>query len=132
MFKQSYLTWSDEGPYGWGGGGRSCGQFTAFKDGMLRITTITFRVSQFTENNIVNEEQRRLHIDCFFWKLFIYVMMMGSFLVFFIYLIIGDVAKMSDRRSFVFLLTSKWLQKSIILGKCAVHDYLIYRREEEL
>ena len=58
--------------------------------------------------------------------------MMGSFLVFFIYLIIGDVAKMSDRRSSVFLLSSKWLQKSIILGKCAIHDYLIYRREEEL
>ena len=58
--------------------------------------------------------------------------MMGSFLVFFIYLLIGDVAKMSDRRSFVFLLSSKWLQKSIILGKCAIHDYLIYRREEEL
>ena len=72
-----------------------------------------FSSSQFTENNIVNEEQRRLHIDsfycrgrprkatnhclCFFWKLFIYVMMMGSFLVFFIYLIIGDAAKMSDR-----------------------------------
>ena len=62
--------------------------FTAIKDGKSRITIITFRVSQFTENNIVNEEQRRLHIDsfysisprkatnhclCFFWKLFIYV-----------------------------------------------------------
>ena len=62
--------------------------FTAIKDGKSRITIITFRVSQFTENNIVNEEQRRLHIDsfysrsprkatnhclCFFRKLFIYV-----------------------------------------------------------
>ena len=55
-----------------------------------------------------------------------------SFLVFSIYLIIGDVAKMSDRPSSAFLLSSKWLQKSIILGKCAIHDYLIYRREEEL
>ena len=116
-----------------GGGGRgSCGQFTAIKDSKLRVTIIIFRVLQFTENNIVNEEQRRLHIDCFFWKLFIYVMMMGSFLVFFIYLIIGDVANMSDRLSSAFLLSSKWLQKSIILGKCAIHDYLIYRREEEL
>ena len=58
MFKQSYLTWSDEGPFGRGGGG-SCGQFTANKDGKLRITTITFRVLKFTENSIVNEEQIR-------------------------------------------------------------------------
>ena len=92
--------------------GVSCAKFTAIKDGKSRITIITSRVSQFTENSIVNGEQRRLHIDsfysrsprkatnhclCFFWKLFIYVMMMGSFLVFFIYLIIGDAAKMSDR-----------------------------------
>ena len=91
--------------------GGSCAQFTAIKDGKSRVTIITFRLSQFTENNIVSEEQRRLHIDyfhsrslrkatnhclCFFWKLFIYVMM-GSFLVFFVYLIIGDVAKMSNR-----------------------------------
>ena len=34
--------------------------------------------------------------------------------------------------SSVFLVSSKWLQKSIILGKCAMHDYLIYRRVEEL
>ena len=62
--------------------GGSCAQFTAIKDGKSRVTIITFRLSQFTENNIVNEEQRRLHIDyfpsrsprkatnhclCFFW-----------------------------------------------------------------
>ena len=51
-----------EGPFG----GGSCAQFTAIKDGKSRITIITFRVSQFTENNIVNEEQRRLHIDSFY------------------------------------------------------------------
>ena len=93
--------------------GGSCAQFTSIKGGKSQITIITFRVSQFTENNVVKEEQRRLHIDsfhsrsprkatnhclCFFWKLFIYVIMMGSFLVFFIYLIIGDIAKMSDRQ----------------------------------
>ena len=86
------------------------------------------------KNNIVNEEERRLHID----SLFIDVMMMGSFLVSFIYLIIGDAAKMSDRMmkiketSSVFLVSRKWLQKNIKLGKCAIHDYLVYRREEEL
>ena len=42
-----------------GGGGH------AHRDGKSRITIITFRVSQFTENNIVNEEQRTLHIDSF-------------------------------------------------------------------
>ena len=56
----------------------------------------------------------------------------GSFLAFVLYLIIGDNAKMSDRpmknSGNVSLLSSKWLQKNIILGKCAIHDYLIYRR----
>ena len=76
------------------GGGGACAQFASIKDDKSRITIITFRVSQFTENNIVNEEQRRLHVYCFYsrspgeatnyslcflWKLFIYVMMMGSF-----------------------------------------------------
>ena len=92
--------------------GGSCAQFTSIKGGKSRITIITFRVSQFTENNIVNQRQRRFHIDsfysrsprkatnhclCFFWKLFIDVMMMGSFLLFFIYLMIDDVEKMNDR-----------------------------------
>ena len=78
--------------------GGSSAQFSAIKDGKTRITIFTFRVSQFTENKIIKEEQRRRHIDsfycrsprkatnhclCFFWKLFIYVRMMGSFLVFF-------------------------------------------------
>ena len=36
--------------------GGSCAQFTAIKDGKSRITIITFRVSRFTENNIVEEE----------------------------------------------------------------------------
>ena len=64
-------------------------------------------------------------------------MMMGSFLLFFIYLMIDDDEKMSDRpmknSGNVFgLVSSKWLDKSIILGKCVIHDYLIYRSEEEL
>ena len=94
------------------GGGGAGAEFTAINDGNARIMIIAFRVSQFAENNIVTEKQRRLHIDSsycrsprkatdhclfFYWKLFIYVMMMGSSLVFFKYLIIGDVAKMSDR-----------------------------------
>ena len=36
--------------------GGSCAQFTAIKDGKSRITIIAFRVSRFTENNIVDEE----------------------------------------------------------------------------
>ena len=39
--------------------GGSCAQFTTIKDGKSRITIITFRVSQFTKNNIVNEEQKK-------------------------------------------------------------------------
>ena len=60
--------------------------------------------------------------------------MMGSFLVFFIYLISGDVANMSDRpikiqeTSSVFLVSSKW----IILGKCAIHDYLFCGNLKEI
>ena len=64
--------------------------------------------------------------------------MIGSFLVFSVHLIIGEVGKMSDRPNkksgnvYVFIVSSKWLQRSITLGKCAIHDYLIHRREEEL
>ena len=47
-------------------GGGSCTQFTAIKDGKSRIKIITIRVSQIAESNIVNEEQRRLHIDSFY------------------------------------------------------------------
>ena len=36
--------------------GGSCAQFTAIEDGKSRIPIITFRVSQFTENNIVNNK----------------------------------------------------------------------------
>ena len=48
------------------GGGMSCAQFTAIIDGKSRNMIITFRVSRFMENNIVNEDQRRLHIDSFY------------------------------------------------------------------
>ena len=42
--------------------GGSCAQFTSIKGGKSRITIITFRVSQFTENNIVHQRQRRFLI----------------------------------------------------------------------